>query len=154
VDDPLPHVAGEGGAMNARELVHGGRVNLPVLSCAGCGKCCENQPSPPGYAFCFPPPGRLDAETLASADYRRVLRMPGDLREALSAYYARPDNDDDAPCLWLDVQTRQCRHYRWRPDCCREFRLGSAACRRMRAEAGLEKFVPSPITAGEGERTL
>jgi Fe-S-cluster containining protein len=41
------------------------------------------------------------------------------------------------PCLWLDPQTRTCRHYEHRPEVCREFEVGSADCRRWRRHEGI-----------------
>jgi uncharacterized protein len=34
----------------------------------------------------------------------------------------------ESPCLWFDPATARCRHYRFRPDACREFEINSPSC--------------------------
>jgi uncharacterized protein len=41
-------------------------------------------------------------------------------------------------CLWFDPVTRQCRHYAWRPQVCRDYELGGDAC-LLRREEGLPR---------------
>jgi Fe-S-cluster containining protein len=43
----------------------------------------------------------------------------------------------DSACLWLDMETRRCRHYEWRPNCCRDFLLGDGACLSWRKQFGI-----------------
>ena len=34
----------------------------------------------------------------------------------------------DGPCIWLDPDSRRCRHHEYRPSVCREFEIGSQEC--------------------------
>jgi Fe-S-cluster containining protein len=99
---------------------------LPVLDdCRGCGACCMTQGSPPGYAY---PPFRPDD-------------LPAELVAELDAYYAECERTgdwrDEQPCFWLDLETRRCKHYRYRPDICQDFEVGSEACLEWRAQPEL-----------------
>ena len=87
-------------------------VILPVLSCDGCGKCCQHMVSPP-----FTRPGEL-------------AKLPQALRTELKDFYAnvRDSLPEEWPCLWLDQETKRCRHYDLRPPICREFEMGGEAC--------------------------
>ena len=42
------------------------------------------------------------------------------------------ENDLDGPCFWLDRETRKCRHHEFRPNVCRDLRIGSQLCRQWR----------------------
>ncbi|HZY87595.1 MAG TPA: YkgJ family cysteine cluster protein [Gemmataceae bacterium] len=106
-------------------------MELPVVRCDGCGACCMEIGSPPGYAACVPPPGLAPYDP-DDDDYRRFLAMPAELRAELTAYHdglrAGGRGRGGSPCLWLDLETRRCRHYEWRPDCCRLFEVGCGSC--------------------------
>ena len=65
--------------------------------------------------------------------------LPRRLREELQAIagpigeFSPRFGDDGCPCVWLDRATGKCRHYRYRPSVCRELKVGSEACLRIRA---------------------
>lgn len=69
-------------------------------------------------------------------------RLPEELKRIVNEHIASlTDVDIGQPCIWLDRQSRQCRHYDYRPQMCRDFEIGSPHCVRMRESHG--------ITAGE-----
>ena len=89
-------------------------MELPVITCEGCGKCCEKQGTPPfSHAGDDKPPPELEWDIDAHADrYDRGL-----------------------PCLWFDTETKKCNHYEHRPDACRnEVNPGDYWCRSFRGE--------------------
>jgi Fe-S-cluster containining protein len=45
----------------------------------------------------------------------------------------RPNTPGDQPCIWLDLATKRCRHYDYRPRLCRDFELGGEDCLGFRA---------------------
>ena len=110
-------------------------IDVPVLSCKNCGACCEEQGMPPGYLF----PALL-------------VFLPVELREELEFHqqeerrigYTR--HERGLPCIWYDSETRQCQHYEYRPDRCRDFPIGGQGCLFWR-ERRLQK--PSSEPGGE-----
>ena len=42
------------------------------------------------------------------------------------------DGLGEMPCIWFDLQTRQCRHYEHRPRICRDFERGTPECHGWR----------------------
>ena len=122
------------------------RTPLPVVSCEGCGACCMHMGTPPGYSWFFPSDGRELGEWAAESDDWPVFRaMPEGLRRELAEYYAAarrlPIEDREelyySPCIWLDLETRRCRHYEHRPSICREFEVGGRWCRGHRKDHGI-----------------
>jgi Fe-S-cluster containining protein len=96
-------------------------LSLPVIeSCQGCGACCTGVSLPP-----FIP--------LADEDEWEAFRRDHPVLVAeFQAEVDRRAREDDwperGPCFWLDVETRQCRHYEQRPEICRDFAVGGEAC--------------------------
>lgn len=92
-----------------------------VTGCDGCGVCCLHM----GYPTYIGMSGETPAE-------RHWLSMPADLKAELLAqvaiYPAPPSGQLDGPCVWLDLETRRCRHHEHRPQVCRDFELGSQGC--------------------------
>ena len=85
-----------------------------TISCDGCGACCMQQGHPP----------YTDEE---------LTRVPEELKGSLDTYLTALDGDDTGrPCLWLDLETRQCRNYDQRPQICRDFERGSSECKLLR----------------------
>ena len=91
-------------------------------SCAGCGLCCEGIGSPValytsrsefGERHPFRPEG-LPAELIAEID------------EHFGGLYRGQEPQER--CLWFDPAARQCRHYEWRPQICRDYELAGDAC--------------------------
>ncbi len=66
--------------------------------------------------------------------------MPVELKaqwEAHVAKYSTPKygvdpSTFDGPCIWLDMETRQCKNHEYRPRICREFETGSRECLEWR----------------------
>jgi Fe-S-cluster containining protein len=118
-----------------------------AISCAGCGACCLHIGTPPGFALFYPPPGTPLAPWARDADDHSIWRrLPAALHTALRRYYddvqagRTPDRTApglDLPCLWLDTDTRRCRHYAYRPTVCRQFEPGCPACLEHRRRRGL-----------------
>ena len=90
-------------------------TELPLIgTCDDCGACCLQQGHPP----------------FRGEEWNRV---PPELRAPLYEYLAsREENDFGRPCIWLDLQTRRCRHYEHRPQICRDFERGCAMCIHVR----------------------
>jgi hypothetical protein len=113
--------------------------------------------SPPGYSVCAWPPGMLSEDFKRSDDYRRFWAMPEAVRAELLAYYESVRTGGaparDGPCLWLDPQTKRCRHYEHRPDICREFPVGGLSCLGWRRDFGLPVPDGTP-PAGESPEGL
>ncbi|MCE9531847.1 MAG: YkgJ family cysteine cluster protein [Planctomycetes bacterium] len=124
-------------------------TQLPLIaipSCEGCGACCTYVGVPPGFGkFYFDNPDELPGEVWNSADGIRWRDMPDELRATLIAQYEGMLDgtiveipNDVTPCIWLNQTTRQCGHYDWRPQICRDFQMGSGACRAMRQGEGID----------------
>lgn len=134
------------------------RLPLPVADCSGCGACCTEIGTPPGFAVFFPPPGHeVPASYREWPDWGYLAAAPPAVRDELAAYYAAVDRGEVADrsgypvaCLWYDPVARACRHYEYRPEVCRDFRANSYSCRRWRAAAGLGP-VPDPSEAGDDD---
>ena len=64
-------------------------------------------------------------------DIDRLNSMPKQLVDELRAYVedllAGIERDDKA-CIWLDHESRRCRHHEYRPSICRDFAVGSEDC--------------------------
>jgi uncharacterized protein len=107
-------------------------------SCDGCGACCLTMTSPPGYAALFPPPG-VAAYLADESDLARLQEMPEVVVAELRTYYEQrraASDKSEGPCIWLDMETRRCKHYEHRPDVCREaVELGDGYCFEWRRRA-------------------
>jgi Fe-S-cluster containining protein len=64
--------------------------------------------------------------------------LPEALKEELLKYiadYQEPAKGElGKPCVWLDLQTRRCKHHQHRPKVCRDFKTGSPDCLGWRRE--------------------
>lgn len=109
-----------------------------VESCEGCGACCLEQATPPGYAAYLLGMFSLDD---GSEDAARIKALPADLRAELDAYLDQAARSGNLwaiePCLWYDKSTRQCKHYDLRPETCREFEANSDFCHSWRRQYGI-----------------
>lgn len=111
---------------------------LPIIdTCDGCGACCLQQESPPGYLIIA-----LRDEAYDEEDRRRYEAMPEEARREIEKYAAdlgehgHPNNNI---CIWFDEETRKCRYYEHRPSICRDaLQVGDAGCRSWRQEYGIE----------------
>jgi Fe-S-cluster containining protein len=115
---------------------------LPVIqSCDGCGACCMEMGFPPGYQIFLFPPGTAPLGE-ENADFHRFHAMPSSLAEELRKQFnagAYGFFRGDRPCVWLDLETRQCKHYEHRPDICRNFEIASPECRKWRVRYQVAK---------------
>lgn len=72
--------------------------------------------------------------------------LPPELKEPLVEHmnqYVRPEYDGtlesfDGPCIWLDKETRLCKHHLHRPNVCRDFETGCGECLQWRNEYASE----------------
>jgi uncharacterized protein len=115
-------------------------IELPVISCEGCGRCCDRIGTPP---FVYWHPSLYRGEVPASwgdgdPETERWATVPAEAMAILCGYYDGDDlsrSESDLPCLWYDTERRACRFYEHRPEVCREFEMGGESCREFRAEA-------------------
>jgi hypothetical protein len=72
-----------------------------------------------------------------------------ELREAGDAVL-RHELGGDHPCIWLDMETRRCKHYEFRPDVCVEAVLpGDDACRSDRRRFGIDPSTHYSMKGGK-----
>lgn len=69
-----------------------------MIQCKGCGLCCMWVSKPP---------------------FGDDEKKP-DIEIVPNAY--------NSPCCWLDLDTRECRHYEHRPELCKKFERGGKDC--------------------------
>ena len=128
---------------------------LPVVAdCRGCGVCCFHMGYP---AFVLPVEPLTDAEIDSDPELsKKVQNQPqlraalkagrkgeprwyelppllkAELEETMSTYttpeYGSDPSTFDGPCIWLDRESRLCRHHEYRPNVCRDFSVGSQGC--------------------------
>jgi hypothetical protein len=125
---------GKGAAMDARELCHRlAAAGEAAYDCRRCGACCLPGLDAPGYVLLGPgEDARLRARGLP------VVSAPGgELRLG-----TRPHDGPGGPAACAAFEGAPgfpcgCAAYDDRPGKCREFEVGSAACRLARLRAGL-----------------
>jgi len=64
--------------------------------------------------------------------------VPADLMQLVQDRIDADQHFDMLPCVWLDSERNQCRHYDLRPDACRKFEIGSDLCRMARWDEGVD----------------
>lgn len=97
------------------------RVSLPVIeSCDHCAACCLRTPIPP-----FQPGEEAQRD------------VPEELLRPIYERIAADQHFDLFPCVWLNPETRRCKHYDLRPQACRDFEINSDLCRLSRWDEGL-----------------
>ena len=121
-------------------------VSLLVVSCDGCGACCQHVGAPPAlWAEFIAAAARGETPELDDTIDGRMFRdMPDAARRELTDYYAELSagrtadrRSLESPCLWYDPDSRRCRWHDWRPKVCREFEVGCHACLVHRERIGL-----------------
>jgi Fe-S-cluster containining protein len=117
--------------------------DLPVIeSCDGCGACCREQQSPPGYVALLVDP------TLAAGPFQddadRLKTLPDAAMQSLQDYIAArragsiPDRQ--LACIWL-TRHGTCRFYDHRPLICREsLQPGDDGCRSWRRQFQIKPY--------------
>jgi Fe-S-cluster containining protein len=136
------------------------KSELPVIAaCEGCGVCCFHM-GYPAYILPREPMTHAqidsDPELLKEIESDPLRRqellnghpgesywhaMPKELKEEWSAHvaqYSKPEYGEDpstfdGPCIWLDMETRQCKNHEFRPRICRDFETGSPECLEWRS---------------------
>ncbi len=99
---------------------------LEPVTCDACGLCCEGIGSPVAlYA------------TRPGFEPRHPFRpdgLPQELIDEIDAHFLGlfRGQEPQERCLWFDPVGRRCRHYEWRPQVCRDYELGGAACLALR----------------------
>ena len=114
---------------------------LPIIeSCEGCGACCFEQQSPPGYVMLLSQPDLAEGDSPFAEDLQRLNKLPEAVLAELRKYLADlldGKEPADRVCIWLDRRTNQCRHYEHRPSTCREFEINSGECHEWRFQYGV-----------------
>ncbi len=108
------------------------KKKLPVINdCRNCGVCCLHM----GYPAFMEP-----VESSHDAQYWRALpdHLKQELLDYIAACEAPPAGQLDGPCIWLDPDTRLCKHHEYRPRVCRDFEIGSKECRDWRKHYGID----------------
>ena len=67
-----------------------------------------------------------------------ALGVPEELLLPVRQRVAADQHFDLLPCVWLNPETRLCRHYELRPQACRDFQISSDLCRLSRWDEGLD----------------
>ncbi len=119
---------------------HKGTEFAVIASCSGCGVCCLLVGLPP----------------FLSAEWRRVKHdLPADLREQIETLRSNTRQRSESPgrgntpCIWLDPQSRQCKHYEFHPAVCRDFQMGGTDCQDHRRRQGLEFDLCQVVSGGQ-----
>ena len=70
------------------------------------------------------------------APERNWTELPEELRRELIEYrdqYQHPPVGElDGPCFWYDIETKLCKHHQYRPNVCRDFKVGCSDCLQWR----------------------
>jgi len=97
------------------------------VSCEGCGRCCMEMNTPPFIVIWQDGvPLKPDTE-YELQDFDWLMAAPQEARDAKRAAFD-DDRPDGSPCVWLDLETKRCRWYEFRPGICREFERGGEVC--------------------------
>jgi Fe-S-cluster containining protein len=91
-------------------------MDLTVINCDDCGKCCKHIGFPPFI-------------------YHEILNLPTDLQsQIMPLYHNRQELEiSKQRCIWLDANNR-CSNYDHRPKVCRDFEVGEEACLQLRKQ--------------------
>jgi len=121
------------------------REPLPTISCTDkpCGVCCMHMDHFPAANYAL----------LCREAPEEAALLPQELREELEEAGKRimePGYTGENPCIWLDLETRRCKHYEHRPEACREaVKPGDEACRRDRRRFGIDETTRYTLQGGK-----
>lgn len=89
-------------------------MQLNVINCDNCGKCCQHIGFPPFM-------------------YHEILNLPADLKlQILPLYDDRQKLEMSRDkCVWLR-EDNKCANYEHRPKVCKDFEVGEDACLKFR----------------------
>lgn len=93
----------------------------PILNCDHCAACCLRTPVPPFQ------PGE-----------EALREVPEEWLQPIQDRVAADQHFDLLPCVWLDIETKRCQHYDYRPQACRDFEVNSQLCRLSRWDEGID----------------
>jgi Fe-S-cluster containining protein len=104
------------------------RKALPVVTesdCKGCGACCRHVGHPMFMRW-------VDEHGKEHSEDPYWLALPEPLKRRHRLYMRLLEesgigDDYGLPCYWLEPDGT-CRHYEYRPDCCRDFEMGEERC--------------------------
>lgn len=105
--------------------------------CSGCGTCCTKIGMPPFLVSnpllpADPPYGSVagwSCEHTFTRDMDIFASMPPDLlREHADLVLGMTGDPTGQPCIWLDPETKACRHYEHRPTSCRVWPVLGHGC--------------------------
>jgi len=99
-------------------------------SCAECGLCCQGIGSP---VLVYQSDPRL-----TGAHPLRPSGLPQSLIDEIDEHFQGLQRGQEPldRCLWYDPAAKQCKHYQWRPQVCRDYELGGDACLDVRKKGG------------------
>ena len=80
--------------------------------CGGCGACCLHVSAPPFKA-------------------NEHAHLPAWARAEVASAREAPEGNG-GPCVWFDIEAKNCRHHTIRPLVCRDFAVGGEACHLLR----------------------
>ncbi len=116
--------------------------------CRDCGACCLKMGVPPLDEY-------LDAEQQLQLDIDNpeYKALPDELKREIDAAWEKGTASFVCkPCIWLDQETRKCKHYEYRPIVCRHFGPGDWMCDEDREAIGLAPLRLELVTAKPGRR--
>ena len=117
-------------------FLHGVVIELPILTCDGCGACCTFVRTPPHLVFWQDgQPIPIDGEPTADFDYQALMAAPEEARRLFREKRLSNAPAVD-PCAWLDLETRKCRFHEFRAEICHSFEVSSGACHYLRSKTG------------------
>ena len=102
---------------------------LTVLSpetCDNCGLCCTGIGSPVLSYVSRP--------DVSGKHPSRPVDLPEELIREIDEHFLGLHRGQEPleQCLWYDAEKRRCRHYKWRPQVCRDYELAGEACLALR----------------------
>lgn len=81
-------------------------------------------------------------------------RLPDALKQQILDHVAElTDVDIGEPCIWYNQETRQCSHYEFRPQMCRDFEAGNDHCLRLREKYGIESPLSDRMSQSTGDES-
>ena len=104
-------------------------IPLPLYDpCTGCGRCCETIGMPP-FEAANPLLG-VRGPYQKALDRDLFYAMPTELLRSHALMIRELSSDPTGkPCPWLDLETKRCKHYEWRPSVCVTFPVDSDPCK-------------------------
>ena len=102
-------------------------MSTTSIACEGCGVCCERVGYPPFLI------GMSQADARFALLEQAFPQLADEVRQAA----AERRRENGLSCVWLDPETKRCRHYDLRPRICRDFELGSPKCLELRWLKGI-----------------